>query len=68
MMVRRLEKVRIFGLTGGTGVGKTTLLGLLGRELKQMHVVDCEKIMDEQMKKDKTGYRLVKKMFGNRSD
>jgi dephospho-CoA kinase len=60
---KKLENVRIFGLTGGVATGKSMLLRMINSRLKNLEIINCEKIMIEQMKKGRKGYYKIVKLF-----
>lgn len=64
--VKRLENVRIFGLTGGTATGKSTLIKMISKNLKPLHVIDTQKILEDELKKGKKGYNIVVSLFENK--
>jgi len=41
---RRLQKVRIFGLTGGIATGKSTLGRQMKKNLPKLKIIDCDEI------------------------
>lgn len=57
---KKLQKLRIFGLTGGIACGKSTLVkqmaGNIGSELA---IIDCDKINGELRDKGRAGYDLI---------
>lgn len=68
LAVRRLEKVRIFALTGATATGKSTLIKLITKNLKHLQVIDTDKILENELKKGRRGYKIVLSLFENKVD
>lgn len=57
---KKLQKVRIFGLTGGIACGKSTLVQLMQENIgSELAVIDCDKINTQLRDKGRAGYKLI---------
>lgn len=66
---KQIQKVRIFGLTGGIASGKSTLVNMMADSLHdQLHVIDCDKINRELSQKGNAGYNLILSLLGDKKE
>ena len=56
--------MRIIGITGGIGTGKSTVLRLLGEEF-QAYIVETDKLAHQLMMPGKEAYEKIVNHFGN---
>ena len=56
--------MRIIGITGGIGTGKSTVLRLLGEEF-QAYIVETDKLAHQPMMPGKEAYEKIVNHFGN---
>lgn len=64
---KKLEKVRILGLTGGIATGKSTLVRLIKANLNT-EVIDCDEISRRLSDKGRPGYKFILGMLGDRAE
>jgi dephospho-CoA kinase len=63
---KKIQKVHIFGLTGGIASGKSTLVTMMKDSLGDvLHVIDCDLITRELSMKGNAGYKLILSMLGD---
>ena len=56
----RLQKLRIFGLTGGIACGKSTLVKQMVENIgNELAIIDCDKINSDLREKGRAGYDLI---------
>lgn len=61
---KKLQKVRIFGLTGGIACGKSTLVQLMQENIgSELAIIDCDKINTQLREKGRAGYKLILKLL-----
>lgn len=68
LMSRRLENVRILGLTGGISTGKSTLVRLIKANLNNVTIIDCDEISRKLSEKGQSGYSLIVSLLGDRAE
>jgi hypothetical protein len=64
LLSRKMQKVRIFGLTGGIACGKSTLVHLMEDSLgNELAIIDCDKINAQLRVKGNRGYTLILRLL-----
>ncbi len=53
----------LFGITGGTGAGKTTALRELGR--RNVHIIDCDQVYHQLLQSSEPMLRQLRSVFGD---
>jgi dephospho-CoA kinase len=63
---KKLQTVRIIGLTGGIACGKSTLVHKMTESLNdEIHVIDCDRINRGLSAQGNPGYNLILSMLGD---
>lgn len=63
---KKLQTVRIIGLTGGIACGKSTLVHKMTESLNdEIHVIDCDRINRDLSAQGNPGYNLILSMLGD---
>jgi hypothetical protein len=66
---KKLQHVRIFGLTGGIACGKSTLVEKMTESLNdEIYVIDCDKITKDLSAKGNAGHSLILSLLGDKKD
>lgn len=64
---RKLQTVRIMGLTGGIASGKSTLVQKMKENLNdEIYVIDCDAINKELSAKGNPGFQLILSMLADK--
>lgn len=64
---RKLQTVRIMGLTGGIASGKSTLVQKMKESLNdEIYVIDCDAINKELSAKGNPGFQLILSMLADK--
>ena len=61
---KKIQKIRIFGLTGGIACGKSTLVNLMESNIgNELAIIDCDRINGELRHKGRAGYKIIMKLL-----
>lgn len=64
---RKLQTVRVMGLTGGIASGKSTLVQKMKESLNdEIYVIDCDAINKELSAKGNPGFQLILSMLADK--
>ncbi len=66
---KKLQQVRIFGLTGGIASGKSTLVQKMVENLNdEIYIIDCDAINKDLSAKGNPGFQLILSMLRDKKE